>query len=104
LWGGVIVFSSSVGVFTGAFIILTGYSKNEVGLRFALCRMPDTFIYIRASRLISVDELRNCTRGNPEATSVFGANDYRCLHHGPVPRFCHRHACTWEGKKKDVDF
>jgi hypothetical protein len=100
----VIVFSSSVGVVTGAFNILLGYSKNEVRLLLALCRIPDTFIYIWASRLISVDELRNCTRGNPEATSVFGANDYRCLHHGPVPRFCHKHACTWQGKKRDVDF
>jgi hypothetical protein len=62
--------------------------------------MPDTFIYIRASRLISVDELRNCTRGNPEATSVFGANDYRCLHHGPVPCFTHKDACTGQGRKE----
>jgi hypothetical protein len=66
--------------------------------------MPDTFMYIWASSLISVDELRDCMRGNPEAGSVFGANDYRCLHRGPVPRFRHKYACTWQGKNRDVDF
>jgi hypothetical protein len=46
LWGGVIVFSSSVGVFTGVFIILwdTVKTRSDCGLLCAECQ-THSYIY-----------------------------------------------------------